>query len=409
MMHDLVRSPRRRAFGPRAPSTEAPVPVLSSLLVVALVALTLRIPLASIPPLAPGLAADLGMSSTSVAILTALPLVAFGAFAVLAPRLAAAHGADRALGWALAGVAAGVVMRTAGDVAWLFAGTALAGAGVAFVNVLLPGIVRRDFAGRAGLATGLYTMSLSVGASAAAAVTVPVSRLSVMGWRFALGVWVLPVLVALVAWRRRGRASAGQPVAVVDARATGRVARAPIAWALLLFLGLQSLVFFTVLAWLPAILQSRGYGPEDAGLILSLTQVVGIPASFLLPQLAFRSRHQMPHALAPVGATAVGLVGLALLPGVTPVVWALLIGLGAAAFPVGLMLVVLRSSSTQQTDSLSAFVQAGGYLLAALGPVIAGAIHDATRDWNAAILSLLVFVVPQAVAGTVAARDRLVL
>jgi CP family cyanate transporter-like MFS transporter len=369
------------------------------------VAFNLRTALVSVPAVAALLASDLGLSSAAIAALTALPIAAFAVFSLGAPWVVRTVGLDRTLRLTLVALAAGLALRGLGGAGLLFAGTALAGVAVALANVLLPGLARRDFGERAGLATGVYVTAFATGATVAGALTAPIAE-AAGGWRPALAAWSLPAIAAVVVlFAARPRATAAP---VVDG-AVRPMARQPLAWALLVFLGAQSFVFFTVIAWLPALLQSHGYSAQAAGFYLSLSQLICIPAGFVFPQLVFRARRRAPFVLALVAATAAGLLGLLLSPTASPALWALLVGFGATAFPVGLTLVVLRSGSRSATDALSGFAQSGGYLLAAAGPLLAGMIHDASGEWDGAVLMLLLAVVPLAVSGAIAARSRAVL
>jgi len=371
------------------------------------VAFNLRTALVSVPAVAALLARELGLSNAAIAALTTLPVAAFAVFSLGAPWVVRSFGLDRTLRLTLLALAAGLALRGLGGAALLFAGTALAGVAVALANVLLPGLARRDFGEGAGLATGVYVTAFAGGATVAGALTAPLAEATGLGWRLGLAFWSLPAIAAvLVLFAARGD-DADAPVQ--PPRAAPALAREPLAWALLVFLGAQSFVFFTFIAWLPAVLQSHGYSAQAAGLYLSLSQLICIPAGFVFPQIVFRARRRTPFVLVMVGATAGGLLGLLLAPTASPALWALLVGFGATAFPIGLTLVVLGSGSRAATDSLSSFAQSGGYLLAATGPLLAGLIHDASGDWEGAVVMLLVAVVPLGVSGAIAARSRSVL
>ena len=194
---------------------------------------------------------------------------------------------------------AGMVVRLIPGSAYLFFGTAVAGAAIAIGNVLVPVLVRRDFPRRTGTAMALYSTALIGFAALAAGVTVPLADALGGGWRPGLAVWAIPVGVAALVWRRRcSSAIPGSGEAVPRAAAAGPplaqtarlVLRQPLAWQVTLFFALQSGGFYATLAWLPSIFRSHGASEAHAGLLLSLTMVVGLITALTVPGLATRDR-----------------------------------------------------------------------------------------------------------------------
>jgi len=373
-----------------------------------LISLNLRPALTSAPALVDALRSDLHLSASFLALLTALPLLVFGLFSSSVPAIARALTPERTLAAALGLLSLTLVLRVIGGPATLLIGTALAATAITVMNVLIPGLIRRDYSHRAGLATGLYAMALGMGASAGAATAVPLQDMFGGRWQPALAAWALPALLALGGWQliaRRGqRFSPGHGRPPADAR----MLRQPIAWAVLIFLGLQSLVFFTLIAWLPAFFQDLGYSPGRAGFLLALAQLAGIPGGLIVPQLAMRSRHQVGYVVATTMLSIVGLIGLVLAPTAAPELWSVSVGIGSTAFPLGLTLIVLRTRIPRATDALSGFAQGGAYLIAALGPLLAGTLHEATSNWRVPMIVLLLLCLPQLLAGMSAGRARLI-
>lgn len=221
--------------------------------------------------------------------------------------------------------------------------------------------------------------------------------------------------VALVPWallafrdhkpRGRARASTASPESRLRLRDLGR---SRIAWALALYFGLQSTQAYAAFGWLAQIFRDAGLDAAQAGLLLSAVPFCGIPVSLILPRIAARMRNQRPLVLACGICYVVGYVGLMLMPGTVSVVWALLIGLGGAAFPLALTMIGLRSRSHEVTSRLSGFTQSVGYTVAAVGPLAVGALFGLTGGWTVPIGFLLLLVLPQVAAGLVAAKARYV-
>lgn len=374
---------------------------------VVVLAVCLRPALASVGPVTGELRHDLGLTSALVALATTLPLLCFAATSPAAPRLADRFGTERVLVAAAGLLALATVTRPLLGTGLLLGGTVVVGVAIAAGNVLLPAIVKRDFADRIGLMTGLYSMSIAAGAALGAALTVPVERWGGFAWRGGLAVWALPPVVAMVVWAGLLRRSNRSERTPAPSPAT-RVWRDPLAWCVLAFFGLQSVLYYSQLSWLPEIYQAAGESRSTGGLLLAVVQLAGIPAALALPWVASRRRDQRPHVLFCIGCTGLGLAGLLVAPARAPYLWAVLLGVGGAAFPLVLALFGLRARNGADAGALSGMAQGGGYLIAAAGPVAMGALHDATGSWTMPIVLLLALLAPMAAAGWVAGQDRYV-
>ncbi|HSP36811.1 MAG TPA: MFS transporter [Frankiaceae bacterium] len=371
-----------------------------------LIAINLRPAVASVGPVLKDLRADTGLSTVGASLLTAIPILCFGALAPVAPRLARKVGLRPALGILLGVLLVGLLLRLVPGIPLLFVGTMIAAAGIASANVLVPALIKDDYAGRTGLAMGIYTTMLTLAAAAAVGISVPAENALGGGWRTALGLWAIPAAVALVAWLPLART--GDEKVPEAPRVPGSLHREPIAWHVTVYFGLQALGFYAVLAWLPSLYQDAGYSAAAAGGLVSLTAFIQCPVALVVPMLATRARDQRMLVLVAGLCAAGGLLGILAAPTAAPLLWILLLGLGqGAAFPLGLTLVVLRTAEPAVTARLSAMAQTGGYLLAALGPFLVGALHDLTDSWTSSLVLLLVLLVPQVGSGLIAGRARL--
>ncbi len=375
-----------------------------------LLACNLRPAAAGVGPLLGRIQADTGLSGFAAGLLTTLPVLCFGALAPLAPALTRRLGERTTVPVALAVLLLGLIVRLGPGVGFLYIGTALAGAAIAVGNVLLPVLVRGNFPERVGLLTGMYTTALVGFAALAAGVSVPVANAFGGGWRPGLAIWAIPCAIALGAWapqlRRRHRAAGPPKDQVAGARA---LLRDRVAWSVTLFFAVQSAGFYATLTWLPSVFRSHGMSTTKSGLLLSLSLVVGLLPALTLPSLAARSHDQRPFMVAVIAFIAAGWLGVILAPTTVPYLWVVLLGLGQnAAFPLALTLIVLRGGSVTSTAALSTLVQTVGYLVAALGPLAIGAVHDLTGSWTPALIVLLALLVPQLAVGLAAARNRTV-
>ena len=386
------------------------------LIVVAVLTLAfnLRPTAISIGPQLRAITDALSMSGAEAGLLTTLPVLCFAGFGVLSPGLAARIGLHRAMLMGLLMMVIGQVIRAATGSAVIFlAATAMALAGLAAANILLPSLVKRHFPDRIGLLSAAYSTALATGVAVASFATVPIADASgqAEGWRWGLRIWALTAIVAVPAWlllAARDRPSAGADAAG-DATITIRdVARTRVGWILALFFGLQALQAYAIFGWLPTIYIDAGYSPATAGAFLGIATSVGIPLAFVLP--AYAARHARPIGMMVVIVLCcfAGYLGLLIAPTTTPWLWAALLAVGTSAFPVILTLIGLRARTSAGTSALSGFSQSVGYVLAAPGPFLVGVIHDATGQWTAPLLFLAALTVPFLIVAVLATRPRLV-
>ena len=373
---------------------------------VAAAAVSLRPAVSSVGPVLQDIRADLGLSAAEASLLTTLPALCFGAGALVAPRLGRRFGSEVVLAVVFAVTTCGLAFRVSASSTVLFGGTFVAGSAIAVANVLLPATIKRDFPRSAGTMMGVYLSVTLLMSAVSAGVTVPIAQAFGDEWRVGLGAWAVPAAVAFVLWLAVATTQRGRPSGDgTHNHGASSLLRDRVAWSVTVFMGLQALVLYTVLAWLPSVYRAQGASPETAGHLVSLSVLIGAPTALFVPRLMARWNDQTIWGLAPPACVAAGLAGLLLMPGQALWLWATLIGIGAGtAFPVALTLVVLRSRDANDAARLSAMSQSVGYTLAATGPLLFGFLNDLTDSWTVPLLLLLVLLVPQAAAGFHAGR-----
>jgi MFS transporter, CP family, cyanate transporter len=420
------------------PSVDRTRPALGKrhLAVAALVlaALNLRPAVTSVGPVLEEVRAALGMSATVAGLLTSLPALCFALVGFAAPRLAHRYGAEGVIAAGAVVMAVGLATRPFAPGAPVFVAlSAVALAGIALINVLLPVVVKQRFPDRVGAMTGLYSMALNVGASTAAAVTVPLARGFGGDWRAGLGAWAVLAAVAAPAWfllaRRRTVTApgAGVPAPATlapgvdvpapdalapDARVAGvrvagvRVTRNATAWALAVFFGLQAGAAYVIIGWLPQMFRDAGLSAETAGLLFAVTSLLGVPLSFALSAVAGRLRNQSGLAAALAVCGLAGYAGLWAAPATGAWLWAVLLGLSNCAFPLVLTMIGMRGRDGATVTRLSAFSQSTGYLLSMPVPILVGTLYQHSGGWRTPLTLMAVLMLLQLVAGLVAGRDR---
>ena len=377
---------------------------------IVLLAVNLRPALTGLTPLIGQIRADTGISYGVAGLLTALPLLAMGLLSPIASLLAHRFGMERVLLASMLVLAAGILLRSAGAVTALFLGTAVLGAAIAIGNVLLPGLVKREFPERVGLMTSTYSTALAVSAAIAAGASFPLADQVGIGWRASLGSWALLALVAAVAWLPQMRSARPTNASPADSQGVNGPWRSALAWQVTLFMGLQSLGYYVVLTWLPEILQEQaGISASLAGWMLALAQAVGIASIFLAPVLAGMRPSQHGVVVVAVALTGAGALGLLVAAETATALWVVLLGLGqGACFSLALTFFALRAPDSEHAAALSGMAQTVGYLLAAVGPFLFGLLRDTTHAWTVPLALLFAVAVCLLLTGLGAARDAYV-
>lgn len=377
---------------------------------VLLTAAALRSPITGVGAIIGEIEAATGLSHTLSGMLTTLPLIAFAVFALAAPGLSAKFGIERTLFFSMILMTGGILVRSLPSVTALFAGTALIGIAIAIGNVLLPGLIKRDFPQQVGLMTSLFTTCLTFWAAISSGISVPLSQ-GPLGWRGALTIWVALTAVSALVWLPllprldKGSGRNGQTTGAnhsrisevgvatdpairpsIQGEATGtrfRIWRSPVAWLVTMFMGFQSILFYVSISWLPDILQERGMSAEQAGWMLSLMQLISMAGSFLMPLLAARSNSQKWLTAATAALCVIGFGGIWAGPVSLAALFILLLGIGSGStFGLAIVFFSLRSRTTEQASALSGMAQSVGYVLAAFGPTLFGYLHDFSGSWD---------------------------
>ncbi|MFI6598095.1 CynX/NimT family MFS transporter [Nonomuraea sp. NPDC050536] len=381
---------------------------LRSVLLVAgfvLAALNLRPAIAGVSPLLDEIMRDVGLTPAGGGAITTVMIVCLGVFGPLAPLLARRIGLDRTLLAGLLVLALGILLRALDGAFALYGGSAVAATAIAVMNVSMPGLVKQHFPSQVSLYTGLYSACAATGAAAASALMIPLERVTGYGWRGVTALMALPAVVAALVWlpQTLGKQAGGQN----GPRPFGMVLRNRVTWYVTGLMGLQSLTFYVILAWLPTIFLEAGLPADQAGYLLSLTTLVQVVATFVVPVLAGRRRSQSGYVAAAVGLTVAGYLGLLLAPASVPWLWMIVLGAGqGAAFGLALLLITLRAPDPAAVTALSAVAQSVGYVLAALGPVLFGALRQVSGGWTVPLLTGLGILMVQLAVGWLAGRGQ---
>ncbi|WP_406141249.1 CynX/NimT family MFS transporter [Streptomyces sp. NBC_01089] len=392
---------------PAPPAGDITRPAVPVGLVVAicLVAANLRTGLTGVGTLLPAIEHGSGLTSSWGGLLSTLPLLTFAATSPLVARASHRFGTARLLVAALGALAAGTAIRSVPSVICLFTGTVILSAAIAFGNVLLPALIRRSVpAHRIQGISALYVTVMGVTAAVSSGISAPLSHTLPGSWHTALGWGIAFTVAAFLAWLPRTRGD--RPLASTGVTRSQVPWRSRIAWQVSVFMGLQSLAFYTAVAWLPSILIHRGTTSTAAGWMLFFYQLIALAASSLLPLLTRGRRDQRWTAAGASVLVAAGFAVLVSVPALSFLACALLGLGGGVCLVLALTFQSERAGSSGEAAALAGMAQSIGYLVAAAGPLLLGVLHDTMNSWTFPLVALVVLSVAMAGAGYGAGRDR---
>ena len=357
---------------------------------IVLIGTVLRSPFTALPTILGDIAQGLGVEVSSLGILTSLPLLMFALFSAFASRLAQKIGLEHLFTYCLLLLTIGSVIRIF-SLPLLYLGTLIVGASIAIFNVLLPSMIQANQPQKISLLTTLYITSMGISTAIASYLSVPIIQAS--SWKGLSLVLSLLCLVTLLVWlpnHRHNHYLEGQQ----EKKSKENILKSKSVWAIIVFGGLQSLLFYTSMTWLPTMAISAGLSNSNAALLASIFSLISIPFSMTIPSLTTRLSDGHRRIMLAIISFS-GMTGIAMLlyPANNFLYWLvvhLLIGTACSAlFPYLMVCFSLKTSSPEKTAQLSGLTQTGGYILAAFGPALFGYSFELFQSWIPAVLALL--------------------
>ncbi len=359
------------------------------LLGIILVATNLRAPITSVGPLIGEITNTLHLTGAQAGLITTIPLLSFAAVSPLAPKLAKRFGIEKTILMSLLLLIIGLSIRFVPHIITLFLGTMVLGCAIAICNVLIPSLVKKEFSNQSGLVTGIYAVSMNLTGAIASGVSIPLVQKLGFNWNVALGVWAILAVLALIGWlpqlKQEHHVNKNETPQIENS-----IWKSSLAWSVTLFMGIQSFIFYVLVAWLPEMLVSQGVTSSKAGAMLSLLQLTLLPTTFIIPIIAEKKENQRSLVFTSFILFVIGISGLMFNQTLANTLAIMSIGIaGGIAFSLSMMFFNLRTSSPREAAELSGMAQSIGYLLAAIGPFLFGLLHDLTGNWQSSLFLLL--------------------
>lgn len=367
-----------------------------------LVGANLRAPITSIGVALPDIKMDLAMSNSAVSVITVVPLLAFSVISLFAARTSNKMGLEKTIFLALCLIFIGVLVRSITDISWLYIGTVLIGVGIGFGNVLAPAMIKAKFPLHIGIMTGYYTVVMNVFGGLSSYGTAPLVK--AFNYNIAISVIGIITLITIIIWSFQLKGT--QETATALPRKSVNVWKSPLAWQITILMGGQSLIFYSLINWLPAYLSHSGMSINEAGAYLSIMQIAIIPFTFITPIFATKMKSQFLLTFITGICFIVGVTIMLVVPHLA-IISTILIGVaGGLAFGLVNTFFSLRTEHIQTSAKLSGMAQAVGYLVAAIGPLLFGILHDMTGKWTASLSILLITAIVITLFGSQAGRNR---
>lgn len=344
-------------------------------------AINLRPGITSLAPLIERIATELSLTRSLISLTTALPVLCMGLLAPVAPRLALRLGLERTITLCLGVIALALLLRLAGHASAVLIGSAvLLGAAIAVAGPLLSGFIKRHFAGRMGHVVGWYSLSMAIGGAGGAVLTAPATQLLGDDWSFGLAVWALPAIVGVVVWSflpshpeqdSSGEGKGGLPW------------RQPRAWLISGFFAIQAGLFYALATWAVARYHEAGLSMLHSNTLFSVSMLMGLPSSFILPWLAQRFDARYLLLVACGLLSSVSLAMITFLPTFVPELWAVTIGFGlGGSFALSLVLPLYEAGSPMAVSRWTAMMLFMGYSIACLTPILSGLARDLSGNYQ---------------------------
>lgn len=380
----------------QSPKNQRHLHVSVVLFVIAIISFAsiLRTPLTGVGPIISYIREGLGISNVLAGFLTTIPLLAFSVVSPFAPRIARKLGMEYTLFYSVILLTIGIVIRSLGTISFLITGTVLIGIAIAFGNVLFPGFFKLRYPNKTGLLTGIYTVSMNISAGIILGISQPIASNPTFGWQGSLAFPITLTLISMIVWIPLLR---GEKVNLNNLTATGlnsaekKLWKSPLAWAIAFAMGLQSLLFYCSATWMPEILISQGFSAESAGWMTSIMQYSQIPMTFLIPIFAEKLSSQRSIVWFFTLFYLIAFLGIYFNLTELTIIWMICLGIASGtSFGLCMMLFILRTKTAYEASQISGFAQSVGYLLAAIGPVLFGYLHDKTNSWSIPVILFIV-------------------
>ncbi|MEN0052878.1 MAG: MFS transporter [Mucilaginibacter sp.] len=383
-----------------------------SVAVIILIAGDLRSPITAVSPVLSEIKAALGLNNIQGSLLTSIPLIVFASCSVLVSRIAVKANIHYSLIYSLIFLIMGLYLRASGSVGMLYFGSLLLGFGICIGNVTAPAYIKNLFPEKVGMMTGVFSVAMNLVAALASGFSVAIGKWTNSGWKGSLSVWIAWALLALFAVAIETFFGGHKPSKRTTAEAPKsgfNVFRSKQAWNISIFMGIQSLVYYCLVALLPVVLVDYGMKKSETGMVLLIIQLAMLPVMFISPVIASKLKDQKSMIYGVGLLMFIGISMLTILKVQYIYLTAVLIGMSSGlAFSLSILFFSLKSKTMHGTIKISGKAQSIGYLIAAFGPPVFGILHDWDVSWHSSFYFLMLMIIVMTIFGRKAAKPHFI-
>lgn len=374
-----------------------------------LVALSMRAGINLIGPLIPILKDYFNLSNLSLSILAGIPLLCFSGSSLLMSQFSRFGSSNRIIKWAIFILFIGLLLRATTGLIGLYIFSFVVGIGIAVMNYEIPAWIKEHAPNDAGFMTGIYSTVMGLCGGLAMAIAVPLANLNSFSWRMSMLPWIVLAGATALYWRLKIKDD--QIKQDFSARPFWKTQtfRNPIAWAMVVYFGLQSFTYYATATWLPTILTTKGFTLSHAALWVSISGMIGSAIGLMAPHYVNKYSDKRKILVVNSSFIALGFALIALQSGPVIFLWLCITNIGMSInFPVALMLAGTKSRTPESTRNLSTMMQSMGYLLAATGPTYVGSVYDLSSSWNIAIFAVVFICLVQVLISYVVGKETII-
>lgn len=367
----------------------------------------MRAGLVLVGPLIPILKNYFNLSNAAVSLLAAIPILCFAGTSILMKHVAKLGSSNRIIKWSVTALAFALLARTFTGEIGLFLFTVLMGISIAVMNYEIPAWVKKHSPNQTGLITGIYVTLMGVAGSIAVAVSVPLAELNSLSWRFAMFPWIAIAILTAIYWWFDSEPEIAESRVAQDYFWRTKAFKNPIAWALALFFGTESLTFYATATWFPTILTTKGFTLRDAAIAVSVSGLIGSAVGLAVPHFVAKVLDQRLIIAVITILSGIAFFMITVQTGAVLIIWLTLSNIGISIiFPIVLMQSSFKSDSPEATRNLSTMFQSIGYILSATGPFLLGSVYDATGSWDKAMYIVVFMTFLQLIFGIIVGKPN---
>lgn len=365
----------------------------------------MRAGLVLIGPLIPILKSYFNLSNSAISILAGIPIVCFAATSLIMSKVATLGSSNRIIKLALTALTIGLFGRATTGLIGLYLFAFVIGISIAIMNYELPAWVKEHAPNHSGYLTGVYVTIMGVAAAIAVAISVPLAELNSLSWRLSMAPWILVALLTTIYWWQK--MNSDEPIQNVKVPSfwKSRAFKNPMAWALVLFFGLESMTFYATATWFPTLLTTKDFTLSSAALVVSISGIIGSGVGIVFPHYFEKSKYQRAVLVWTSLFTGFAFFMVTLQTGVVLFIWLTISNIGISiAFPLALMMAGMKSETPEATRNLSTMMQSIGYILSSMGPFLMAKLFDYSGNWDVAMYGVVTVCALQAIASFVVGK-----